>query len=110
MRAAGRAAGRVGLPPGPAAADGARVGVGEKAGSVIPERVDDVVSVDDDELLRAVYLVLTRSKLVVEPTGAMTVAALLSGRVAGGPAVAVLSGGNLDPETLALVGSGRGAA
>jgi len=57
--------------------------------------------VDDQEILAAVRFILTRTKLVVEPTGAMTVAALLSRRFRGGAAVAVLSGGNLDPETLA---------
>lgn len=97
-REAGR---RVSLPPASTVADGARVSVGEKAWSVISELVDDVVSVDDEEILRAVHLILTRTKLVVEPTGAMTVAALLSRRFPGGAAVAVLSGGNLDPEILA---------
>ena len=97
-REAGR---RISLPPAPTVADGARVSVGEKAWSVVSELVDDVVSVDDEEILGAVHLILTRTKLVVEPTGAMTVAALLSRRFPGGAAVAVLSGGNLDPETLA---------
>jgi threonine dehydratase len=96
-REAGR---RISLPPAQTVADGARVSVGEKAWSVISGLVDDVVSVDDDEILRAVHFILTRTKLVVEPTGAMTVAALLSGRVRGGAAVAVLSGGNLDPAVL----------
>ena len=57
--------------------------------------------VDDEEILGAVHFILTRCKLVVEPTGAMTVAALLSRRLTAGAAVAVLSGGNLDPEMLA---------
>ncbi len=92
---------RVVLPPAPTVADGARMSVGEKAWSVISELVDDVVPVEDMEILEAVHFLLTRAKLVVEPTGAMPVAALLSGRVAGGAAVAVLSGGNLDPQTLA---------
>jgi threonine dehydratase len=96
-REAGR---RVTLPPMPTVADGARVSVGEKAWSVISELVDDVVSVDDREILTAVRFILTRTKLVVEPTGAMTVAALLSRRFPDGAAVAVLSGGNLDPEIL----------
>ena len=43
--------------------------MGEKAWSVISELVDDIVSVDDEEILVAVHLVLTRTKLVVEPTG-----------------------------------------
>ncbi len=97
-REAGR---RVSLSPAPTVADGARVSVGEKAWSVISELVDDIVSVDDQEILAAVRFILTRTKLVVEPTGAMTVAALLSRRFRSGAAVAVLSGGNLDPETLA---------
>jgi len=97
-REAGR---RVSLPPAPTVADGARVSVGEKAWSVISELVDDIVSVDDQEILAAVHFILTRTKLVVEPTGAMTVAALLSRRFPDGAAVVVLSGGNLDPETLA---------
>jgi threonine dehydratase len=97
-REAGR---RISLPPAPTVADGARVSVGEKAWSVISELVDDIVSVDDQEILAAVRFILTRTKLVVEPTGAMTVAALLSRRFRGGAALAVLSGGNLDPETLA---------
>ena len=97
-REAGR---RISLPPAQTVADGARVSVGEKAWSVISELVDDIVSVEDQEILEAVHFILTRGKLVVEPTGAMTVAALLSRRFRGGPAVAVLSGGNLDPEMLA---------
>ncbi len=92
---------RVSLPPAETVADGARVSIGEKAWSVISELVDDLVSVDDHEILEALHLVLTRTKLVVEPTGVMTVAALLSRRLPAGPAVAVLSGGNLDPMSLA---------
>jgi threonine dehydratase len=59
--------------------------------------VDDVVTVDDALLRDAVRLLLERAKLVAEPSGAITVAALMSGalRVAG-PVVAVLSGGNVD--------------
>jgi threonine dehydratase len=97
-REAGR---RISLSPAPTVADGARVSVGEKAWSVISELVDDIVSVDDQEILAAVHFILTRAKLVVEPTGAMTVAALLSRRFPDGAAVAVLSGGNLDPDVLA---------
>ncbi len=92
---------RVSLPPAQTVADGARVSVGEKAWSVISELVDDIVSVDDEEILGALRFVLTRTKLVVEPTGVMTVAALLSRRVRTRAAVAVLSGGNLDPGMLA---------
>jgi threonine dehydratase len=60
--------------------------------------VDEVVTVSDEEIGRAFILLLERAKAVVEPSGAVGVAALLAGKVAGtGPAVAVLSGGNVDP-------------
>jgi threonine dehydratase len=59
--------------------------------------LDDVVLVDDDALRRAMRLLLDRLKLVVEPSGAITVAALLEGKFKPrGPTVAVLSGGNIE--------------
>jgi len=59
--------------------------------------LDDVVTVDDDALRGAMRLLLDRMKLVVEPSGAITVAALLEQRfVPHGPTVAVLSGGNIE--------------
>jgi threonine dehydratase len=68
--------------------------------------VDEVVSVDDDALIGAMRLLLDRTKLVTEPSGAITVAALMSGRVhSEGPTVAVLSGGNIEwPGLLELLG------
>jgi threonine dehydratase len=59
--------------------------------------LDDVVTVDDDALARAMRMLLDRMKLVVEPSGAITVAALLERKfVPRGPTVAVLSGGNIE--------------
>lgn len=74
--------------------------------------VDDVISVDDDEIGRALLLLLERAKQVVEPSGAVGLAALLAGKVPGtDPAVAVLSGGNVDPLMLGrLVHHGLTAA
>jgi threonine dehydratase len=64
----------------------------------ISSLVDDVVTVTDEDIARAMLLLLERSKLVVEAAGAVGVAALLSGAVAvQTPVVAVLSGGNIDP-------------
>jgi threonine dehydratase len=61
------------------------------------EYLDDVVLVDDATLRRAMRLLLDRMKLVVEPSGAITVAALLEGKFTPrGPTVAVLSGGNIE--------------
>jgi threonine dehydratase len=63
--------------------------------------VDEVVTVDDSQIARAVVMLLERAKLVVEPSGAAGVAALLTGAArTDGPAVAVLSGGNIDPMVL----------
>ncbi|WP_024874968.1 threonine ammonia-lyase [Saccharomonospora piscinae] len=60
--------------------------------------VDDVVTVGEESLSRAVLLCLERRKLVVEPAGAAAVAALLEhSGVFEPPVVAILSGGNVDP-------------
>ncbi|MGO8946830.1 MAG: threonine ammonia-lyase [Ktedonobacterales bacterium] len=65
---------------------------------IVREQVDEVMTVDDEEIIRAVLLLLERCKLLVEGAGAAAVAALLSGRldVAGRKTVALLSGGNID--------------
>jgi threonine dehydratase len=74
--------------------------------------VERVVTVDEEEISRAVLLLLERCKWVVEPAGAVPLAALLSGVVPGNdPAVLVLSGGNVDPLLLTrIVEHGLGAA
>ena len=68
----------------------------------VRDLVDDVVTLTDASIRAAVLWCYGR-RLVVEPSGAASVAALLSGRVrpaASGETVAVLSGGNLDPALL----------
>ena len=61
------------------------------------------VSASDEEVGRAVAFAFRELKLVVEPGGAVALAALLAGRidVRGKIAVAVLSGGNVDPDLFA---------
>jgi threonine dehydratase len=68
--------------------------------------MDDVVTVSDDAMRDAVRHLLDRMKLVTEPSGAITVAALQSGRVKPeGDVVCVLSGGNIEwPGLRALLG------
>ncbi|MDF3292121.1 MULTISPECIES: threonine ammonia-lyase [Streptomyces] len=80
-------------------ADGIRVGrPGDVPFRIVGELVDEVRTVSEDALSRALLLCLERAKLVVEPAGASPVAALLSEPEAfEGPVVAVLSGGNVDP-------------
>ncbi len=61
--------------------------------------VDDVVLVDEEEIIRAIFFLLEREKLVVEGAGAVGVAALLEGKIRPGPdevVACVLSGGNID--------------
>jgi threonine dehydratase len=59
--------------------------------------VDRVVTVDDAAIRRAMRLLLDRAKLVAEPSGAVTVAALMEGAVpVEGPTALVLSGGNVE--------------
>jgi threonine dehydratase len=74
--------------------------------------VDDVVTVDEEEISRAMLLLLERAKSVVEPAGAVGLAAVLAGKVPGrGPAVPILSGGNVDPLLLIkLIDHGLSAA
>lgn len=80
-------------------ADGIAVGSpSELTFAHVQAYVDEIVTVTDSEISRAVLLLLERTKAVVEPAGAAAVAALLTGRISGsGTAVAVLSGGNVDP-------------
>ncbi|WP_181794601.1 threonine ammonia-lyase [Streptomyces sp. WELS2] len=80
-------------------ADGIRVGrPGAVPFGIVGELVDEVRTVSEDELSAALLLCLERAKLVVEPAGASPVAALLAApETFGGPVVAVLSGGNVDP-------------
>jgi len=66
--------------------------------------LDDIVAVTDEEISEAIVLLLERAKLVVEGAGAVGVAALLAGRAGGsGPAIPVLSGGNIDATMLISV-------
>ncbi len=78
----------------------------------VQAHVDEVITVDEEEISQALLLLLERVKVVVEPSGALALAAILAGKVTGsGPAVAVLTGGNVDPLLLIkLIGHGLSAA
>jgi threonine dehydratase len=74
--------------------------------------LDDVVQVDDRALPGAVRALLDRRKLVAEPSGAVTLAALVEGVVApaaDGPTVCVLSGGNVEWDGIAALLSAASA-
>jgi threonine dehydratase len=86
-------------------ADGIAVGCpGEVPFAAVRDNVDEVVTVSEESLSRALLMLLERAKLVVEPAGAAAVAAMLDEphRYAT-PAVVVLSGGNVDPLLLMRV-------
>jgi threonine dehydratase len=100
-----RAGAPVRLPKLETIADGIAVGCpGEHTFAHVSKLVDDVVTVTEEDISRALLMLLERGKLVVEPAGAVGVAALMSGAVtAETPTVAVLSGGNIDPLLLLRV-------
>ena len=71
---------------------------GELTLAHIEQLVDDVVTVSDEAIARAILLLVERAKQVVEPAGAAGLAALLDGTVeTREPTVALLCGGNVDP-------------
>ncbi|MBU1947641.1 MAG: pyridoxal-phosphate dependent enzyme, partial [Candidatus Eisenbacteria bacterium] len=87
-------------------ADGLRPhSLGVKPFEVIRERVDQILTVTDVAIARALLFLFQRAKLVVEPSGCVGVAALMSGAVpmpASSKIGVVLSGGNLDPALMPL--------
>jgi len=95
---------RVRIDPPETIADGARVEIpGEKTFPILMERAEAVVRVPDDALVRAMRLLLSRMKILVEPTGALGVAAALEGLLPEGleRLGVILSGGNVDLAALA---------
>jgi threonine dehydratase len=86
-------------------ADGARTqALGQRTFAHLRAHLDDIVTVSEEEIAAGVRLAAEESRLVAEPSGALTVAALaFRSREAGvsgldGSVVAVVSGGNVDPE------------
>ena len=68
---------------------------GELTFEVNRQRVDEVVTVGEEEIVNAMAFLFDRMKLVTEPSGAVGVAALLNGRVHGARIGVVISGGNV---------------
>jgi threonine dehydratase len=82
--------------------DGLLTSLGELNYAIIRERVDTILTVEDSSVIEAMKLQWTRLKTVVEPSGAVTFAALLEHpeRFRGRRAACVISGGNVDLERL----------
>lgn len=71
---------------------------------LIKKHLDKVVTVSENEIARSILILLERSKQVVEPAGAVGVAALIAGKLKlKGKTVVILSGGNMDPLLLQRV-------
>jgi threonine dehydratase len=89
----------------PTIADGIAVAKpGRVPFELIKKHIDKVVTVSENDIAKAILVLLERAKQVVEPAGAVAVAALLSGKAkAKGKTVAILSGGNMDPLLLQRV-------
>ncbi|KAA5834526.1 threo-3-hydroxy-L-aspartate ammonia-lyase [Saccharopolyspora hirsuta] len=93
---------RVATPVSRTIADGLAVATpGELTFSVNRRLVDEIVLVSDDEIRAAMRLAFERLKLVVEPSGAVGIAALLSGRITAPRVGVVVSGGNVGVERFA---------
>jgi threonine dehydratase len=91
-------------------ADGARTpSLGTLTFPLVLQHVSDMTTVSDDLLLRAMFYLWERLKLVVEPTGALAAAAVLEGGIAppGARVGVILSGGNVDLSQMAVWLSAR---
>jgi len=79
-------------------ADGLLTNLCDRTFAIINEKVDRIITVSEQEILEAMRFYWERMKLVVEPSGAVSLAALLSGKVepARGRTGIIISGGNID--------------
>ncbi|MCB6200256.1 threonine ammonia-lyase [Extibacter muris] len=92
------------LPSANTIADGTAVKrVGEKIFPYVQENVDQIVTVEDDELIGVFLDLVENHKMVVENSGLLTVAALKQLDLKGKKAVAILSGGNMDVITMSSI-------
>jgi threonine dehydratase len=106
MQSSLHARGRVRVPAAPTIADGIAVRqVGEVTFDLVTRLVDDIVTVDEEELANAILLLLEIEKTVVEGAGAAPLAALLNRPLGleGRRVALVLSGGNIDVTMLARI-------
>src|SRR5207302_1622340 len=77
---------------------------GELTMGILGETLDDIASVEDEQIAEAIVLLAERTKFVVEGAGAVGVAAVLGGLAGGsGPVLALLSGGNIDASLMVQV-------
>jgi threonine dehydratase len=95
---------RVSIPVPRTIADGQAAGIpGELTFSINQRLVDEIALVTDDQIREAMRFAFERLKIVIEPSGASPLAALLSGRIAPAPPRigVIISGGNIDARRFA---------
>ncbi len=96
----------VSVPPPTSIADGIRtLSPGKYTFPIEQQNLETVVLINDEEIKEAMRFLLFRTKILVEPTGAVGIAAILAGKVpvAGKRVGVILSGGNVDPDVLAAI-------
>lgn len=83
-------------------ADGLRTSLGPNTFPIVRSRVAQIVTTSEEAIVRAMKLIWERMKIVVEPSGAVPLAAIMEGRldVRGSRTAIILSGGNVDLDTL----------
>ena len=92
------------LPKVTTIADGTAVKTpGDVVFPYIQENVDDIITVEDDDLIAAFLDMMENHKMIVENSGLLTVAALKQLNIKGKKVVSILSGGNMDVITIASV-------
>lgn len=91
----------ISLPKVDSIADGAAVKtVGNLTYDLVKDYVDEIITINDEELIESIFLLVEKHKLVVEATGALSIAALKKLNITGKKVVSIISGGNIDVLTM----------
>jgi threonine dehydratase len=79
-------------------ADGLLTSLSQRTFTIIRKNVDDIVTVSEEKIVEAMQLIWERMKIIIEPSSAVPLAAILEGKlnVSGKKVGIILSGGNLD--------------
>ncbi len=83
-------------------ADGLRTSLGDKTFAVISELVEEIICVSEEEIIAAMRMVWERMKIIIEPSSAVSLAAVIKGqpKFEGKKVGVIFSGGNVDVEKL----------
>lgn len=94
-------AGRLLAQPDPQTiADGLRTGLSQRTFDIISSHTERIVTIEEDEIVKAMRMTWTRTKLIIEPSAAVAVAGARKARLDGLRIGVILSGGNVDLDDL----------